>query len=169
MAVPQDARHIAAGDGGFVPQHANNWIIEIAGLEGDDRDLLVLSLHSSNLPTESNNVVEVPYGNQVRKVAGKQIFEDIPLIVKDFVDRETRDAVRRWRRQVSDPVTGNVGLPSDYKKKADMILQATNGTSLRTIPLVGVWPSEYNGGALDMESDEQVLIELTLTYDRVDE
>lgn len=166
MAVPQDARHIANQEGDFVPQHQDNWLIEIAGLDGDDKDLITLSLLSSNLPTESNNIVEIPYGNEMRKVAGKAIYEDIPLIVHDYVDRDIRGALVRWRRLVYDTRTGNVGLPTNYKRTASMILQATDGTLTRTVDLIGVWPSAMNPGALDMASDEAVQIEMTLTYDR---
>lgn len=166
MAIPQDARHIANQAGDFVPQHRNNWVIEIADLDGDDKDLIVLSLVSSALPAESNNIVELPYGNETRKVAGKAVFEDIPLIVRDYVDRETRAALIRWRRQVYDARTGNVGLPSEYKKTGEMILQATNGTQFRSVRLIGLWPSAMNPGELDMASDEPVEIEMTLTYDR---
>lgn len=168
MAIPQDARHIANQEGDFVPQHQNNWMIEIAGLDGDDKDLVVLSLMTLSLPPEKNNVVVLEYGNEQRKVAGKAIFDDIPLKVRDYVDREVRAALMRWRRQVYDTTTGNVGLPSEYKKTAEIILQATNGTQLRTARLIGVWPSALNPGTLDMASDAPVEIELTLTYDRAE-
>lgn len=168
MAAPQDARHIANQQGDFVPQHQNAWSIEIAGLDGDDKDLIVLSLLSSNLPTESNNIVEIPYGNETRKVAGKATFEDIPLIVHDYVDRETREALIRWRRQVYDTRSGNVGLPSDYKKTAEVILQDTSGGNLRKVRIHGVWPSTMNPGVLDMASDDPIQIEMTLTYDRAE-
>lgn len=166
MAIPQDARHIANQQGDFAPQHQNSWLIEIAGLDGDDRDLIVLSLVSSALPAEANNIVELNYGNEVRKVAGRATFEDIPLVVRDYVDRETREALIRWRRQVYDSRTGNVGLPSDYKKTAEMILQDTAGGNERKVRVFGIWPSAMNPGTVDMNSDDPVEIEMTLTYDR---
>lgn len=166
MAIPQDARHIANQAGDFVPQHQNNWLIEIAGLEGDDKDLIVLSLVSSALPQEANNIIELPYGNETRKVAGKAVFEDIPLVVRDYVDRDVRGALIRWRRQVYDSRTGVVGLPSSYKKTGELIMQATDGSSLRAVQLIGLWPSTMNPGAFDMASADPVQIEMTLTYDR---
>lgn len=168
MAIPQDARHIANQQGDFVPQHADNWMIEIGGLEGDDKDLIILSLMTLNLPPEKNNVVVMDYGNEQRKVAGKAIFDDIPLKVRDYVDRQTRAALMRWRRLVYDQATGNVGLPSQYKKVGEIIMQATNGTLTRSVKLHGVWPSALNPGTLDMTSDAPVEIEMTLTYDRAE-
>jgi hypothetical protein len=69
---------------------------------------------------------------------------------------------------VYDTTTGNVGLPSNYKKTAEIILQATDGTHVRTVRLIGIWPSALNPGALDMSSDAPVEIEATLTYDRAE-
>jgi len=166
MPVPQDSRHIANQEGDFAPQHQNQWMLEIAGLDGDAKDLIVLSLHSAALPTETSNIVEIPYGNETRKAAGKVTFEDIPLVVKDWVDRGTRKAIMDWRRSVYDPDTGNVGVPSAYKKKAEIIIMAPDGTLERKCEITGVWPSSVNGGTLDNTADEQVLIEVTLTYDK---
>ena len=168
MGIPQDARHLANSQGDFVPQHQNNWLIEIAGLDGDDKDLIVLSLVSAALPPEKNTVVELPYGNESRKVAGRAAFDDIPLKVRDFVDRATRAALMRWRKLVYDTTTGNVGLPSNYKKTAELIMQATDGTHLRSVRLIGVWPSSLDPGALDMTGDAVVEITATLTYDRAE-
>lgn len=168
MAIPQDARHIANQAGDFAPQHQNAFMIEIAGLDGDDKDLIVLSLHNLDMPGESNEIVEIPYGNETRKVAGKAVFEDFPLVVKDWVDRDTRAAVMRWRRQVYDSRTGNVGLPSAYKKRAEIILMASDGTHQRKAVIIGVWPSALNPGSLSNEGADQVLIEMTLTCDRTE-
>ena len=166
MAIPQSAAHIANQAGDFVPQHQNNFLIEIAGLEGDDRDLIVLSLMTLALPTERNGVVSLPYGNETRKVAGRAEFEDVPLKVRDYVDRQVRAALVRWRKLVYDSDTGFVGLPSQYKKSANIIMQATNGTHLRAVKLFGVWPSALTPGSLDMSSDAPVEIDMTLTYDK---
>lgn len=166
MAIPQDARHIANQEGDFAPQHQNNWMIEIADLEGDDKELIVLSLISGALPPEGNNEIELPYGNETRYVAGKAVYETIPLIVRDYVDRDIRGALMRWRRQVYDPETGNVGLPSAYKKNADMIIQASDGSISRQVRLIGLWPKDMNPGVVDMTSADPIQIEMTLRFDR---
>jgi hypothetical protein len=166
MAIPQDARHLANQEGDWAPQHQNQWAIEIAGLEGDDKELIILSILSGALPNESNDEVELPYGNEKRYVAGQATYETIPLVVRDFVDRETRRALIRWRRLVYNPETGNVGLPSAYKKNAEIVLYATDGSILRKCRLIGVWPQALNGGDLSMESSDPVQMELTLRYDR---
>lgn len=166
MTIPLDARHIANQQGDFVPQHMNHWSLEIAGLDGDDKDLIVLSLKSGALPDESNEVVTVNYGNENRKVAGKANYASMPLTVNDFVDREIRDALLRWRKQVYDPETGLVGLPSDYKKEATIIIASSNNETLRKCRLIGLWPAQMTHGNLDMSSSEVVEISMTLEYDK---
>ena len=168
MAIPQDARHLANSEGDFAPQHQNSWMIEVGGLAGDAKDLIVLSLVSGALPPESSEDIELPYGNETRYVAGKAIYEPVPLIVRDYVDRAVRQALVEWRRLVYDPATGNVGLPSAYKKQADMILQASDGTLSRTCKLIGAWPQALNPGLVDMASAEPIQIEMTLRYDRIE-
>ncbi len=131
MVAPLDARHIAAQNGAFTPQHASNWVLEISGLEGDGKDLLVLSLSSAKLPKEVNEVIKLPYGNEERKVAGKATFEEIPLVVNDWVDRAVRATCQAWRKLVYDPETGAVGLPANYKKQGELILYASDGSRKR--------------------------------------
>ncbi len=164
MVLPLDARHIAGEAGSFVPQHTDNWSIEIAGI-GDDQDLLVLSISAGALPSESSDEIEVPHGNTSVFYAGKGRVETIPLTVKDWVDRKVRKALVDWRRQVINFKTGAVGLPTDYKKTADMILFASDGTLERKCKLFGLWPQAMVGGTLDMAGSDQVLIEMTLRYD----
>ena len=166
MAIPQSANHIANQRGDFAPQHQNSWVLEIAGLDGDAKELIVLSLQEGALPNESNEVIQIKYGNESRKVAGKVELAEMPLKVVDWVDKKTRKAVQDWRKQVYDPETGNVGLPASYKKTASIILFASDGTRAREVRLTGLWPSAVVGGSLNMASADIVKIEVTLQYDK---
>ncbi len=166
MGTPVDARHIANADGDFAPQTQDGWIIEISNLEEDDSELIRLSVQSGNLPTEMNDVMVIPHGNSEAKFAGKGHFEDVPFVIKDWVDRKVRQALIRWRRLVWDPETGVIRLPSVYKRRAEIILQAQDGTRNCSAMLKGAWPSSLNPGVIDHSSSDQILIEMTITYDR---
>ncbi len=168
MAVPQDARHIANQAGDFVPQHGNSWVLEVAGLDGDDKDLILLSLESLTLPAEESEDNEIRYGNEKRYVAGANTYDETTLVLKDWVDRKTRRALVEWRRLVYDPATGNVGLPANYKRTATVILQDTSGGQTRTCRYIGIWPRRLEGGELSMESSDQVKISVTFRYDRIE-
>ncbi len=161
-----NAQHIAPAAGFFEPQRQYDWSIEIPLDPQGDQIIIMQSLESSNLPTESNEEIELHFANEVRYVAGKAIYETIPLILKDFVDQQTKNAMIRWRRRVYNPETGSVGLASDYKKNASLVLVGPNGETTRVWRLIGIWPQMVNYGPLDMTASEKVLIEATLRYDR---
>ncbi len=166
MPIPLDARHIASQGGAYAPQLGNNFMIEIAGLAGDAKDLILLSLASTSIPDEESDSIPLHYGNETRYVAGKPTYTAIPMAIHDYVDREVRKSLIEWRRQVYDPATGLIGLPGVYKKEASLILVASDNTHYRVCRLIGVWPQKVIGGKLDMGKAEPVMIDVTLQYDR---
>lgn len=163
---PQSADHLAAAAGAFEPQRSNNFSFEVA-LSGNDRDLLVLSLEGFTLPGEANEKIEIPYQNEKRKVAGPATVNDAKLTVRDFVDRESRKAIMRWRKQVYDKATGKIGLAKNYKKLGYVILTAPDGSATRVAKAMGAWPMEIGDTALDMKTAEPVVVEVTLCVDKL--
>lgn len=127
-----------------------------------------LALDSSALPTEMVEEIELNFLHERRYVAGRAAFESIPLVVKDMVDRGVATACKTWFRQVHNSDTGKVGLAKDYKKAADLILFAPDGTLERTWRLHGCWPTAINYGELDMNSNEIVRIQMNLRFDRAE-
>jgi hypothetical protein len=161
-----NANHIAAKGGTFEPQRTNNFLVEIAGLEGDDQNYLVLSTQAITLPNETSELIEVRYMNEVRKVAGQTTHEDISWTIRDWVDVAARDALMRWRRQVANPETGGVGLASTYKKEGSVVFVGPDGVTERVMALQGVWPQSIAPGSFDHESSDKVIIEVTLAIDK---
>lgn len=167
LTNPQSADHIAAAAGTFEPQRQNNFQIEIP-LSGSDKDYISMSLQAVPLPNESNEEVEIKFQNESRYVAGKYKVDASQLSIRDYVDQDTRGAIMRWRKQVFDPQTGRVGLAADYKKTAHIVLHGPDGSTERVCKLIGCWPQAINGGTLNMDSAEQVMMEVVLRYDLVD-
>jgi hypothetical protein len=166
MAI-MSAQHIAAASGFYEPQRGNNWCIEIALDDAGDQVVIMQCLDSIAGIRESNEAIEIHYGNEVRYVAGKTRYQPIDLVVKDFVDIGAANALLKWRRQVYNPETGSIGLAREYKKNADLVLVAPNQTISRYYKLIGVYPESYNSGNLSMGSNEQVLVTVTLRIDRM--
>lgn len=166
LTNPQSADHIAAGAGTFEPQRSNHFTIEIA-LGASDKDLIVMGLQSVPLPNESNDEIELQFQNERRFVAGQYMVDATQLILRDYVDQDTRGAVMRWRKQVYDPATGQVGLATNYKKKANIIMTAPEGSQERVCKLSGCWPQSVTGGNLAYDGSENVLVEVTLRFDKV--
>ena len=166
LANPQSADHLAAAAGEFEPQRANNFTVEFP-LPGSDKDLIVMSLVSFALPNESNEEVEMPFQNERRWVAGKASVDSATLTVRDFVDKETRKAIMRWRQKVWDKATGKVGLAKNYKLTGYAILHAPDGSAVRIAKLIGAWPQAVTPGTLDYNTNDPVQIEVTLRVDKL--
>jgi hypothetical protein len=165
---PQSADHIAGQAGTFEPQRQNNWSLEINIGTAADKDLVVMGLRAFALPNESNEDIEIPYQNEVRHIAGRYALDASTLVVNDFVDQDTRGALMRWRAQVYDSHTGKVGLAKNYKKTANVVMTAPDGSSRRVCKLIGCFPLSITGGNLSMESADPVQIEASIRYDKVD-
>jgi hypothetical protein len=157
------ADHIAAQNGAFEPQRKNNFTLVIAI---DQNRLLQRSLDSFPLPKEANEEVAVNYANEVRKVAGRAVFENLELVLKDFADQGIGQLLIAWRRQVYDPSNGKIGLAKDYKKSGEVVMFAPDGTLQRTWTLIGCWPSKLDPGGGDMNANENNKISCTLTIDK---
>lgn len=160
------AQHLAPGMGTFEPQRTYNWSFEVALDDVGDQLLIMQGAESFSGPKESNEEIELNFANETRYVAGKAKYEANTLVLKDFVDQGTANAVIRWRRLVYNPETGSVGLATNYKKNADLQLTAPDGTFPRIWKFIGCWPQSVEFGDLDVNNSEKQLISINLRYDR---
>lgn len=158
--------HIAASGGTFEPQRTNNFVIEIYGLGPSEKETLILSTQSFDLPQESSEVIPVPFQNVQKKIAGPLTWEACTWTLRDFIDNKTREICVNWRAEVGDPDTDQVGLARNYKKEGKIVLLGPNGAFERTCKLIGVWPSAFNPGTADHEGGEKMTMELTLEIDK---
>jgi len=164
MGISLVASQIASALGSFEPQKRNIWTIEIPGVL--QSDILELSLRQGFLPTETNEEHEIPLGNERVYYAGKARYEAGTIICGDYVDRDIASIISQWRTTVYDPATGIVNYASVYKKQASIVVAASDGTLQRVWNLLGCWPEAVHYGDLDMSNAEQVLISVTLRYDK---
>lgn len=147
------------------PQRVNTVVMSIAGLPGDD--VLQLALESFPLPKTSIGIIEVAHGNEKRKFAGLPSFDDIQVVYKDLLENRVAAVVYAWYQQVYDAKTGKIGWARDYKKEGVCTLYAPDGTNPRTWNLHGIWPSAFDPGDADVQGEDFIRINLTLTVDKV--
>jgi hypothetical protein len=161
------ANHIAAAAGGYEPQRTNNYTISLTpkGV-GADRGVLRLSVRAFPLPKEETGIIEIEYGNEIRKVAGRTTFADLSVTFHDYVDQNVLHQLVQWRRVVYNPNDGTVGLARDYKTNGTVIMFAPNGLLERKWDIKGVWPSKLDPGDLTYENAEKKLITMELVIDR---
>ena len=162
------ADFIAAQAGGFEAQRQNNFVLTVVP-PGEGEQVLRLSMVSIPLPKEASNVIELPFGNEVRKVAGRTTFANINATFHDYVDQETLQILVNWRKNVYDPDTGNVGLASSYKRMATITMMGPETSFKRNYLVQGVWPSELDPGDLSYENAEKKLITVVFTFDKIKE
>lgn len=173
MSVILAATALANQKGDFSPQHVNNWSITVYGLPngslGGGTDPLSFALSRGFLPTVGVDEVTIPFGNESVYVAGRARYEGGTVEVRDYVDQDIQGLLADWYSKVYGGIRGRwgiVGVPSAYKRIADLLMTAPDGTTERSWRLEGLWPVQANFGNLDMASSEQVQIAMSLRYDR---
>lgn len=168
----------------FEPQRQNNGLVFITGLgkklkdggffnnisgnQSDVESVIALSIESFPAPKYSNNVIEVPYNNMRIKFAGAMVFEDMDVVLKDFVDVETAKILNQWRLLCGNPSNGAVGLAHQYKvNNVFTVLYAPDGSLPRFYQADGVWLSRLDCGDIDHPSDDYLRMTASLTCDRI--
>jgi hypothetical protein len=159
-----NAKHLAPGPGGkYEPQRNFDWQLE---LQVPGSEIIKLAVASVTGITESNEPIELHYGNEVHYVAGKARFEAGQIVVRDMVDVDVNAQINEWRRKVYDPHSGEIHYASAYKAEGDLILLDPEGAERATWHIVGLWPQNVNFGDLDYESNDIVRIQVVMTFDR---
>lgn len=142
------------------PRKKYPWIVEFEGLE----PALVQRV---KLPVISVDSVEHGSSNILVKTGSMVKFADIELNKLMFMDKNENWAYD-WLRQVSDPETGTMGVPSDYKRNGYIIFQNPDlDTILEKWQVVGCWPKEIEKDELDKTSSEDMIERVVLSCDYV--
>lgn len=161
------AQHIGGqAPGEFELQRQNNGLLHIVGLEGNNDNVITLGLQSFPIPKVSSGIIEVDYLNEKRKFPGKATFDDLSIVIRDYVDRDMAGILLRWRQLAYNHTDGKIGRAANLKKQARITLYSPTGDLPREYELQGVWPSSFDGGEIDMSADDGVNITLVLTYDK---
>jgi len=161
------AQHIGGqAPGEFELQRQNNGLLYIVGLDGNTDNVITLGLSSFPIPKISQGVIEVAWLNEKRKFPGNVTFDDLSIVIRDYVDRNMAGILLKWRALCYDHFTGKVGRASSCKKQARIVLFSPTGDLEREYELQGVWPSAFDGGDIDMAGEDGVNITITLTYDK---
>jgi hypothetical protein len=162
------ANHIGGSgeNAGYEPQRANNSILQVLGLDGDEKNILQLSLQSFPIPKANVGVIELNYLNEKRKFAGIASFDDLSVIFVDYVDKDTCAILQRWFADVYSSTTGQVGMAKDYKKDGKVIQYSPDGSIEREYDIFGMWISAIDPGDADMSSEDVLRVTCTITIDK---
>lgn len=157
------ASHLASS--GFEVQRTNNFEIQIDNVS--KQRILTLAVVSGFLPNESNEVIQLNYGNTQITVAGAARPNNTgTLVVRDLIQEDVEKMIDDWRASVYNKDTDGIGFAFDYKKSAKVTQSAPDGTLLRVWDLEGVWPSAVDYGQISYDSPGVKSISITLQYDK---
>lgn len=167
----------------FEPQRTNNFEVQITGL-GEDGKTITLAVASYSAPQISQQVIEVDYGNNRIKFAGKPTFENSSITLNDFIGQEVEKKISDWQKLAYDYSTQKIGwaynktvngntitgqdgnqVYGGYKKTCYLIEYAPDGSMPRVWMLVGCWIQSLNLGNYSQDGNQVRQIECTLVYD----
>ena len=97
-----------------------NFEIRIYNLDGttpsEFSELLTLSTDTIGAIEENQDEITVHYGNGIIKFPAKVSFNSVTWNLNCYCSPNVLEALREWRRQVYDPKTERMGLPTEYMR-----------------------------------------------------
>lgn len=98
------------------------------------------------------------------KSPGRLSFSDVTLDRGATSDRDLFD----WFKEVWDASSGTGLADPEFRRSLDLVQLERDGTELRRWTLYQAWPTKFNAGEWDNEADENVIEQVTLTFDYFD-
>lgn len=160
------------GQDSYVPLTTNNFEIRIYGLDGsaptENADLLTLSTAEIGEISEDQDIITVHYGNGVIKFPAKTTFNDVEWTLNCYCSPNVLGALREWRKQVYNPETEEMGVPSQYMRTVYFIRYDGAGNEKDVIKCPGVWIAGLKNGNMDQEGGALVQVGVTLVISKAE-
>lgn len=154
----------------WVPLTTNNFEIRIYNMDGSTpvgyADMLTLTTNSIGEIQESQEAITVHYANGVIKFPAKTTFNDVTWTLNCFCEPPVLEFLRQWRKEVYDPETEIMGLPSEYMKQVYFIRYDGQGNARDIIRCPGAWISALNNGGGDQAGGSVVQVSVTLVISK---
>ena len=139
----------------YVPLMQNNFEIRIYNMDGSTpaefSDLLTLSTKEVAEINETQEAITVHYANGIIKFPLKVDYGDIDWTLNCYCEPNVLESLRAWRRQVYDPDTEKMGLPSQYMRQVFFIKYDGQGKVRDVIRAPGTWIKDLKNGAMNQE------------------
>lgn len=154
----------------YVPLTTNNFEIRIYNMDGSTpaefSDLLTLSTDEIGSINEDEDTITVEYGNGIIKFPGKVSFGDVDWTLNCFCEPNVLESLRAWRKQVYDPATERMGLPSSYMRQVFFIRYDGAGNPRDVIRCPGTWISNLQNGDMQQSGSNLVKVRVTLVISK---
>lgn len=145
-----------------VPLTVNNFEVRIYNMDGSSptefSELLTVSTDEVGEVAEEQDTIVVHYGNGVIKFPSKVNYSDVTWTLNCYCEPNVLQSLREWRRQVYDPETELMGLPSQYMRVVYFIKYDGQGNPRDVIKCPGTWIGALNNGAMNQTGGEIVKV-----------
>jgi len=126
-------------------------------------DTLTLSTQDVGEIQETQESITVHYGNGFVKFPQKVSYNSVQWTLNCYTTPNVLEALRAWRKQVYDPLTECLGLPSQYMRQVYFIkYDGTGGQARDIIKCPGTWISSLNNGGMDQTGG---IVTVTCTFE----
>lgn len=147
-----------------------NFEIRIYNMDGSTpsefSDLLTLSTDEVGNISEEQDTIVVHYGNGLIKFPSKVTFSDVTWTLNCYCEPNVLESLREWRRQVYDPATERMGLPSEYMRQVFFIKYDGQGNVRDVIRCPGTWIGALDNGAMNQTGGDVVKVSVPLVISR---
>ena len=154
----------------YVPLTTNNFEIRIYNMDGSTpsefSDLLTLSTDEVSEVAETEDAIEVHYGNGIIKFPGKVSYNELDWTLNCYCEPNVLGALRDWRNKVYDPITERMGLPSEYMRQVFFIKYDGQGRVRDVIRAPGTWIKDLSNGSMQQTGSELVKVKVTLVISK---
>lgn len=154
----------------YVPLTTNNFEVRVYNMDGSSptefSTLLTLTTDSIGAVEEQEDIITVHYGNGLIKFPSKVNFADITWTLNCFCEPNVIQALREWRRQVYDPDTEKMGLPSQYMRNVYFIKYDGQGNPRDVIRCPGTWIGALNNGEMNQTGGDVVKVTVPFIISR---
>ena len=178
-------RHLADNPQLYEPGRTNNFEFIVTGLENllfpgvseelansesyikNPQETLRVSVDSSSVPHFNMSVIDVKRGNNTMHFAGTPEFQNVELVLTDFMGARTKDAILAWQALAYNVRTEKVSPATRYKKDCTLIEYSPDYERIiRYWELKGCWISEVSEDNFDNNNNDKKTITATVVYDR---
>jgi len=122
-------------------------------------------IKSTDMPSAESHEIELWHINTRRKVKGKTVWNNINIVLQDYIVPSSAQTIIEWLRLGHESITGRDGYKAMYKKNLDIYPLGPVGDKVRHWHIKNAWPVSINFGNFDWYSDEASEIEVTLAMD----
>lgn len=148
----------------YVPLVTQNFEVRIYNMDGtsptENSDLLTLSTDEVGEIQEEQDSIVVHYGNGIIKFPSKVTFADVDWTLNCYCEPNVLEALREWRRQIYDPDTEKMGLPSQYMKQVYFIRYDGQGNVRDAIRCPGTWIGALSNGEMNQQGGNVVKVKV---------